>query len=33
MHNAPVHLAQGIPEISKYRNISLTQKLFKRLGP
>ena len=31
--NAPVHLAQGIPESSKYRRISLTQKLSKRLGP
>ena len=31
--NAPVHMAQGIPGTSKYRNISLTQKVSKWLGP
>jgi hypothetical protein len=27
MPNAPVHLAQGVPETSKYRDLSLTQKV------
>ena len=31
--NAPVHLAQGIPETSKYRDILLTQKTFKAARP
>jgi hypothetical protein len=32
MHGS-VHLAQGIPEISKYQGVLLTQNLSKLLGP
>jgi Mn-dependent DtxR family transcriptional regulator len=31
--NVAVHLAQGIPEISKYRGISLNPKTFKAARP